>query len=302
MDPTSTVSVVVPFHSNESWLRASIASVLAQRLPVLEVLIICDGCGCDLSHYVAQDNRIRVISTPNRGPGPARNLGIELARGTYVAFLDSDDLWAPEKTERQVREMCETGASWSHTSYSTFQDGTMPTNSSSIVHSGLQHSGRIYPDLLSSCSIATPTVMIRRSILRDNPTLRFSSSMRHGQDMYLWARLSVWYSVLGIDEVLTSVRMRGRNASLQPEIQLRVRAAMWQALQLEPESLPQEEMSHLARIAFRLSVLGHAICNACAPAIRSHSMRQGIAGGLYVLPWLLFKADAWSRRRRELPS
>lgn len=156
-NPSTSVSVIIPFHSNVLWLKSAVESIQAQTFPVEEVIIICDGCGCDLSQIQASDARINVVTIDNRGPGGARNHAIDLAQGEYLAFLDADDIWYPHKVEHQLEMMISTGAEWSHTSYSKFRDSASAADVVAAVHSGKRHDGWTYPALLSSCSIATPS-------------------------------------------------------------------------------------------------------------------------------------------------
>jgi len=100
------VSVVVPAY-NAAWcVRRAVESVLAQTFDDFELIVVDDGSTDDTAHVLAEfGNRIRVISKPNGGLSSARNAGIAAARGRYVAFLDADDWWLPEKLEHQVALM-----------------------------------------------------------------------------------------------------------------------------------------------------------------------------------------------------
>ena len=116
------VSVVMPAFRDGERLRESVASVQAQSWENWELLLV-DDCSPDDTFAVAQtlsaeDGRIRALQTPfNAGPGEARNVALENARGKYVAFLDSDDLWLPGKLERQIAFMQSVGAAFSCTAY-----------------------------------------------------------------------------------------------------------------------------------------------------------------------------------------
>ncbi|WBL80329.1 glycosyltransferase family 2 protein [Bradyrhizobium xenonodulans] len=103
------VSVVVPAFNAERFVARTLASALAQTYENLEVIVVDDGSTDNTRSVVeacaAGDRRLQIFSTPNRGVARARNLGIENARGVYVAFLDADDLWHPTKIERQVEAL-----------------------------------------------------------------------------------------------------------------------------------------------------------------------------------------------------
>ncbi len=98
------VSVVIPLYQTETYIRAALDSVLAQTFPDFEVIVVDDGSrdnGANLARATG-DHRVRVITQENRGLAGARNTGIRHAQGEFVALLDADDLWAPEKLARHV--------------------------------------------------------------------------------------------------------------------------------------------------------------------------------------------------------
>jgi glycosyltransferase involved in cell wall biosynthesis len=100
------VSVIVPAFNAECFIARTLATALAQTYENTEVIVVDDGSTDNTRSIVeaiaVSDKRLHLFSTPNRGVARARNLGIENARGAYVAFLDADDLWHPTKIERQV--------------------------------------------------------------------------------------------------------------------------------------------------------------------------------------------------------
>jgi glycosyltransferase involved in cell wall biosynthesis len=100
------ISVVIPVHNGEQYLAQAIESVLAQTHRDLELLVIddgsTDGSRAIMEHYARGDARIRILSQANRGVSAAGNRGFEEARGEWVARLDADDLFLPDKLERQI--------------------------------------------------------------------------------------------------------------------------------------------------------------------------------------------------------
>jgi glycosyltransferase involved in cell wall biosynthesis len=102
----STVSVIIPVYNGERYLSAAIESVLAQTVLPLEIVIVDDG-STDESKMVARRfvPNVRVVTQSNGGPAAARNRGVGLARGDFLAFLDADDLWVSNKLQRQLQAL-----------------------------------------------------------------------------------------------------------------------------------------------------------------------------------------------------
>ncbi|MEP4545281.1 MAG: glycosyltransferase family 2 protein [Saccharospirillum sp.] len=99
-----TVSAVIPTLNRSNYLREAVSSVLNQSYPVLEVIVIDDGSSEDIKQALADiDGPIKIVRhDKNMGHSAARNTGIRVAKGDYIAFLDSDDLWLPKKIETQI--------------------------------------------------------------------------------------------------------------------------------------------------------------------------------------------------------
>jgi len=121
-EPAPLVSIVVPCYNAGAYLGATLDSVLAQTFTDWECVVIDDASRDDsstvLARYAERDARIRAVyQAVNGGAAAARNAGLAVIRGRYLAFLDSDDHWLPEKLEKQVAYLRETGAPLVHTSY-----------------------------------------------------------------------------------------------------------------------------------------------------------------------------------------
>lgn len=117
-----TVSIITPVYNSEEFLRETIDSVIAQTYQNWEHILV-DDCSTDKSasiikEYANKDSRIRYFKlTENSGAGLARNKAIEIAKGRYIAFLDSDDLWLSEKLEIQLQFMQSKNVVFSFSSY-----------------------------------------------------------------------------------------------------------------------------------------------------------------------------------------
>lgn len=105
MSDAASVSVVIPCYNGAAFLRETLASVLAQTRPAQEIVVIDDGSTDDSADIAASFGPpVRVIRQANRGESAARNRGIRESRGEWVAFLDADDLWLPERIAAQFAE------------------------------------------------------------------------------------------------------------------------------------------------------------------------------------------------------
>src|SRR5262245_20179101 len=99
----SSVSVVIPCYNAGRFLKETLESILAQTRPALEVIVVDDGSTDDSAAVAgAFGPPVRVLRQSNQGESVARNRGLDEARGDWVAFLDADDVWAPDKLERQL--------------------------------------------------------------------------------------------------------------------------------------------------------------------------------------------------------
>ncbi|PSB02890.1 glycosyltransferase family 2 protein [Merismopedia glauca] len=103
MNKTDLVSVIIPVYNGDRYLKAAIESVLSQTYKSIEIIVVDDG-STDSSAEVAQSftSLVRYYFQPNSGSGAARNYGIELALGEFIAFLDADDLWLEDKLAIQI--------------------------------------------------------------------------------------------------------------------------------------------------------------------------------------------------------
>ena len=208
----SLVSVVMPVFNEEPLAIRALKSIQAQTHGNLEILLIDDGSTTPLDQLeclVEADPRARLIRQTNQGPGAARNLGLKHSTGEYIAFLDSDDEFLSEKIERQVEAMQLGGALISHTSYYVRYEGRPGTIG--VMSSG-RVTGNIYPQVLSTCGIATPTVMIHRLLIAEG--FRFIQEIRMSEDVLAWIDSAARHPVLGLDDALSIVEWSDQSAAL----------------------------------------------------------------------------------------
>lgn len=209
---STLVSVVIPFIDRVHWLIEALKSVQAQTHINLEILVIDNGCEesiDELLELAKLDNRIKILKEPRKGTSFARNLGMDSSNGEYIAFLDADDLWLPDKVSKQLEYCLLNGADFCHTSYSTFDEEGVINNCDSAAQCG-----NLFPNLISNCRIATPTVMLSKNIL--DLGYRFPLEFSIGEDVLLWVTMSNKYHIFALDQYLTRVRIHDSNSAHLP--------------------------------------------------------------------------------------
>lgn len=201
---SSIVSIITPVYNAEEFIVETIESVLKQTYKSFEYLLI-DDCSTDSSPaiikgYAEKDNRIKYIKLQeNSGAAVARNTGLENAKGRYIAFLDSDDVWYPEKLEKQLKFMTDNNLGFTYTKYERMSEQG-ETQGAPKFPSKLNYSG-----LLKNTAIACSTVVIDRDIVGD-----FRMPLvRKGQDTATWLKILKThdYAYL-LNEVLNQYRSR----------------------------------------------------------------------------------------------
>lgn len=201
---TPRVSVIVPAYRCERTVEESIRSALAQTMRELEVIAVDDGSDDGtpkiLDRLQSEDARVRVITlSENGGVANARNCAVQAAQAELLAFLDSDDLWEPEKLHRQLAVMEKTGAALVFTAAACIDERGEP--SGKVFHAPETVTAN---RLLSGNDIVTSTVLLRRVDYERHPMER---SDLH-EDVISWYRiLKDGAKAAGIDEPLARYRV-----------------------------------------------------------------------------------------------
>jgi glycosyltransferase involved in cell wall biosynthesis len=195
------VSVIIPTY-NRAWiLKEAIDSVLSQTFEDYELIVVDDGSTDDTGAVIGSFNGIEFITQANRGVSAARNRGIEAASGTYLAFLDSDDLWLPEKLESQMAffdahpeaMICQTQEIW-------IRNGRR-------INPKRRHqkaSGMFFERSLELCLVSPSAVVIKRDLLRE--VGQFDGELPACEDYDLWLRIGARYPVFLVDKPLVIKR------------------------------------------------------------------------------------------------
>ena len=240
------VSVIVPTYNRAEYLIEAFGSVQDQTCPVSQIIIVDDGSTDGTAEHVqnlSNQENLRYLRLSHCGmPGKVRNAGARLATGEYLAFLDSDDLWKPEKLARQIAyfeehpdmQICHTREIW--------QRGDKTVSQAGQKH---KRSGNIFADALKKCIIGPSTVMMRRDLFGESGGFR--EDLEIAEDYELWLRITARYQVGYIDEPLV-IKRGGHTDQLsekygQIEI-FRIRALL---LNLEAGTFTGEQQELAAR-------------------------------------------------------
>lgn len=208
-----TVSVVIPTRDRAQYIVEAIESVLAQTYPDYEIIVIDDGSTDStresLAQYVKND-RLRYERQDALGVSAARNHGVRLARGRFIALLDSDDLFLPTKLEKQMAlfgQDPELG--FVHCNFSKFDDQDRELG----VRDTSRHQGSIYPQILQEWSVlmAMPCMLVRKVVFET--VGGFDEQMSWAEDMDLWRRIARKYPVGTVSEALVKVRVHSASTT-----------------------------------------------------------------------------------------
>jgi glycosyltransferase involved in cell wall biosynthesis len=196
------ISVILPTYNRALWVVEAVDSVLAQSFRDLELIVVDDGSTDEtVAKLAPYRDRLRYAFQEQSGVSAARNRGLDLARGEWVAFLDSDDLWLPVKLEAQVNfftqnpeaEICQTEELW-------IRNGRR-------VNPRQRHrkpSGRIFEPSLALCLVSPSAVMLKKTLFDQSG--RFDPQLPACEDYDLWLRISCRKPVYLIDEALVIKR------------------------------------------------------------------------------------------------
>jgi glycosyltransferase involved in cell wall biosynthesis len=287
------VSVIIPTFNRRDLVLEAIDSVLTQTYPNLEVVVIddgsTDGTGKAIAARYAGEPRVRSTWQANAERSVARNAGIGQARGEFVAFLDSDDWWLPEKLEKQLAVFAaDPSLDLVHTDFA-ISSGLDPTPMAAArpASEGVMR-GHLFPSLLQSDPIGTLTVVVRRSALTERGAFSTDRRIIPFEDWELWTRIAYRSRVGYVPERLAVYRSHDGNtgAPIEPENYLVFQEQVETYIRLEDQNLAAKAfldgywraLLHGRRTGWRLL--------AALPAA------QRLAG------WRGFARQLWKHRRR----
>lgn len=197
------VSVITPAYNCSTVISETIESVIAQTYNNWEMIIV-DDCSKDntieiVKEYCQKDERIKLVKMKkNQGSAEARNKGIEVSQGKYIALLDSDDLWKPNKLENQISFMKENGYALTFTAYEVFRNSDDKKRRLFEVPSAIK-----YKQYLSNTIIGCLTVVVDKEQIPD-----FHMEKGYLEDILTWMYyLRNGVTAYGLNENLASYRV-----------------------------------------------------------------------------------------------
>ena len=204
------VSVITPSYNSEKYISQTIASVINQTYTNWEMIIV-DDCSTDRSceiieEFCKADHRVQLLrQESNAGAGAARTRAMRASAGRFIAYLDADDIWKPEKLEKQVRFMQEHQYAFSCTSYEVIDDEGKRLGKEIHMLPSVDYVGFLTNNLLQTVGIMADIEQIDKNLL-------VMPDIRRRQDAATWLKvLKAGFCCYGLDEVLAEYR-RARNS------------------------------------------------------------------------------------------
>ena len=216
MNPRSnSISVIIPTYNRAEMLREALESVFSQTHPVSEIIVVDDGSTDQTDKMLAEfGGRIRTIRIAQSGISVARNTGIDAANGEFIAFLDNDDLWLPEKIEKHLDFATQhPGLVLTYTDAAQFNTDGIDKRSFTDRFPALNDPSHLLTPMIMECAVPLmSTIMIRSSFLKESG-LRFQNYSGI-DDLGLFLEMMMSGVEFGyLPERLTMRRMHGNNFS-----------------------------------------------------------------------------------------
>ena len=215
------VSVVLPYFKKKEFIKNTINSIIKQSYKNFELILIYDDPDKSDLKYVKKilkniKRKKIIINNINIGAGLSRNLGILKAKGKYISFIDSDDIWKKDKLKNQLSFMLNNKIEFCFTSYSIIN------KKNSIIKFIKAKKNIDYEDLIKSCDIGLSTVMLKKKLLKKTKFTKITTK----EDYILWLKLSKKnIKMFGLDQKL--VLWRKLDNSLSSSVFQRVKDAFY---------------------------------------------------------------------------
>ena len=192
------VSVIIPTYNRKHTLGRAIESIISQTIKPLEIIIVDDGSDDGTREWIKEEYPfIKYLNQNNSGVSASRNRGIFSANGNWIAFLDSDDEWIPEKLERQLSILSsDKEAVFCHTNEIWIRNGTRVNQ----MRKHQKYGGYIFEKCLDMCRISPSSSIIKKEVF--DHIGYFDESLIVCEDYDLWLRIAAHYKILFLDQPL----------------------------------------------------------------------------------------------------
>ena len=274
MSRNNSISVVIPTYNRGYTLGGAIASVLSQSFPADEIIVVDDGSVDDTEQIVAKfGSNVRYVHQANAGPAAARKRGVAEATFPFIAFLDSDDRWLPNKLAEQFAYMT-ANPRLALTCHDACEKRGDEVLRESMVGPSENDGGISLTQMLRRPFVMTPTVIVKKEILND--VGEFDESLLAFEDRDLWLRIAAKYPVGYLGTVLAIRNIDNTNLTgderLMFQNAMRLHKKWWsrrRSLNLEQRLLLREHAAEREfEEGFRLSCRGQ-LEEAIKPLLRS---------------------------------
>ena len=210
---SADISVVIPAYNAEKYLRETLISVFSQTLSPLEVIVVNDGSK-DLTSEIAKEFPVVLIEQENLGPAIARNLGVLKSKGTWIAFIDADDIWELDKLEKVVTVILnnkDIDIIATNMMVGNPENGWKPLDLSSRFN----NMKPFFPQLYRRSFLATSTLVVKKELIIKEGC--FDPSYFGPEDFDLWLKIALSGGRLYfIKSYLTKYRVHGNSITSDP--------------------------------------------------------------------------------------
>ena len=202
------IAVIIPVYNRESSIKDAVESVLLQTYKPSEIIIIDDGSFFPIEKILKNyKSHIKIYrNEENKGVSAARNIGIEISKSKYIAFLDSDDIFIPEKLEKQIKFMEENNFPISHTNEFWFRKETFVNQTKNSQRYG----GKILDKILDKCRISPSSLIANRHVFEKCGL--FNEDLKVCEDYEISMRFALFYNIGYLDKKLIIKRAIEENS------------------------------------------------------------------------------------------
>ncbi|MCI0342557.1 MAG: glycosyltransferase [Planctomycetales bacterium] len=292
------VSAVLSTWNRAALVEQAVRSVLAQSVPPatpVEVIVVDDGSTDGTAERLAREfgDRVAVHRQPNGGAASARNAGVRLARGRYVAFLDSDDEWTPDHLEAELEAFrAEPGLGLVYGEYHSYEGDRL----AGVFPRRAAPSGMAFDALLSASLVQTSTAMVPREVALE--TLPFNESYKLGDEYDFFLRIARRRPIRFLPRPLVRYRVHGGNTSKDGLTFNREMLAVYRGLDGDARLAPRSRAILSRRIArYHLNVA--RLLEAAGSGAEAHAhYREAMRAGPWI--WVPKGIPGWMRTRSAL--